>query len=238
MYPSVIRDLPSVKTFLEQSLDICWLMCIQDPPVVLMFSGKQGTSFDGQLFTTYTTEGRKVKFIVWPSILLYNDGPILRKGVAQGKKKKKRSAKLGSKGHTNTESRDYHIDNTNDGNTEQFKDINNPSILREPFSDQFLVPERRQDRTISKDPNSVRNNSRVIESEDCQTNSEFNVSVGGGSKILESTECELDRKKYSVDSSRSTSLIENVSAQALNARRFQNMNVVSIGSTEEFDQFL
>ena len=213
-------------------------MCIQDPPVVLMFSGKQGTSFDGQLFTTYTTEGRKVKFIVWPAILLYNDGPILRKGVAQGKKKKKRSAKLGRKGQTNTKSADYHIANTDDGKTDQFKDINNTSILREPFSDQFLVSERRQDKTISEDPNSVRNNSKVIEEEDFQTNSEFNVSVGGGSKIMESTECELSRKKYSVDNSKSTSLVENVSAQALNARRFQEVKVVSIGSTEEFDQFL
>ena len=211
-------------------------MCIQDPPVVLMFSGKQGTNFDGQLFTTYTTEGRKVQFIVWPAILLYNDGPILRKGVAQGKKKKKRSAKLGSKGQTNRESTDYHKDNINDRDTGQFKDINNPNTLREPFSGQLLVADRNQDKSISKDPNSVWNNSKVIE--DFQTNSEFNVSVGGGSKILESTESELGRKKYSVDNSKSTSLIENVSAQALNARRFQDVKVVSIGSTEEFDQFL
>ena len=221
----MIRDLPSVKTFLEQSLEICWLMCIQDPPVVLMFSGKQGTNFDGQLFTTYTTEGRKVKFIVWPSILLYNDGPILRKGVAQGKKKKKRSAKLGSKGQTNTESADYHIDNTID----QFKDINSPNTLKEPFSDQFLVADRRYDKTIFKDSNSVRKNSK---------DSKFNVSVGSGSEVMESTECELDRKKNSIDNSKSTSLIENASAHALNARAFQNVTVVSIGSTEEFDQLL
>ena len=204
-------------------------MCIQDPPVVLMFSGKQGTSFDGQLFTTYTTEGRKVKFIVWPAVLLYNDGPILRKGVAQGKKKKKRSTKRSSIGQTNTESADYHIDNTNDGNTDQLKDINNSSILREPFSDQFSVADRRCDKTIFKDSNSVRNNSK---------DSKFNVSVGSGSEIMESTESELARKKYSVDNSKSTSLIENASAHALNARAFQNVTVVSIGSTEEFDQFL
>lgn len=59
-------------------------MSVQDPPVVLETAVQSG-EFDSDKFKTYTKTGKKVDFIVWPPLMLHSNGPLLCKGVAQGK---------------------------------------------------------------------------------------------------------------------------------------------------------
>ncbi|XP_052078660.1 centrosomal protein of 128 kDa-like isoform X3 [Mytilus californianus] len=72
-----------VKTFIKKTLSLCWLMTIQDPPVILNteLSGK----FNTDLFRHYTKSGSNVDYVVWPVVFLHEGGPIICKGVAQGK---------------------------------------------------------------------------------------------------------------------------------------------------------
>ena len=48
-------------------------------------SVKPADSFDTDMFKVYTKKGEKVDYIVWPPLLLHKDGPLVGKGVAQGK---------------------------------------------------------------------------------------------------------------------------------------------------------
>ena len=59
-------------------MKLCWLMVCQDPPVALECSKN-----NMDLYRAYTKSGDTVDYIVWPSLLLHDDGPLLYKGVAQ-----------------------------------------------------------------------------------------------------------------------------------------------------------
>lgn len=56
-------------------------MNIQDPRVHMV------TKDDStQMYRAYTRSGDVIDYVVWPSLLLFEDGPLLYKGVAQLKK--------------------------------------------------------------------------------------------------------------------------------------------------------
>lgn len=80
-----VRTNPRMKKFLNNCLELCWLMVIQDPPVfmdvVIECSGKK---YDTNVYKHYTKSGKYIDYIVWPPIYLQEGGSILCKGVAQG----------------------------------------------------------------------------------------------------------------------------------------------------------
>lgn len=82
----VAKQEQPIALFLKECFKICWLMAIQDPPVVLRNTDRKGDVFNADLFKPYTKSGSKIEFIVWPPLLLYDGGPVLCKGVAQGSK--------------------------------------------------------------------------------------------------------------------------------------------------------
>ena len=82
------------KTFVTKATELCWLMCIQDPPMFLCFSGQKRKKFDDKLFRPYTETGKYTDFIVWPALLLYDGGSLLTRGVAQGREGKKKKKKV------------------------------------------------------------------------------------------------------------------------------------------------
>lgn len=59
------------------------MMAIQDPPMILDFSPAKNEEFDKEVFRCYTRTGENVEFVVWPAVFLYNDGPLVTKGVLQ-----------------------------------------------------------------------------------------------------------------------------------------------------------
>lgn len=61
-------------------------MCVQDPPVVFGPLPGPNAAFDKNEYKEYTQSGTRVDYLVWPVMLLHQDGPVLCKGVAQCKR--------------------------------------------------------------------------------------------------------------------------------------------------------
>ncbi|XP_065928057.1 uncharacterized protein MCAP_0864-like [Magallana gigas] len=80
--------LECTKPFLMKCVHICWLMVGQDPPVYLRFSDKCKDKFNKHIYREYTTNGEVLDFVVWPAIFLHENGPLLKKGLAQPISKK------------------------------------------------------------------------------------------------------------------------------------------------------
>ena len=68
----------SVRHYIEKCYEISWSTCLQIPPVVMVFDTSQP-----DLYRTYTRSGDVIEYIVWPALLLHENGPVLYKGVAQ-----------------------------------------------------------------------------------------------------------------------------------------------------------
>ncbi|XP_060589654.1 uncharacterized protein LOC132744879 [Ruditapes philippinarum] len=76
----------TVVKYIKKCVNICWTMCKHEPPVHIDFPVLQvNHKFDTNVFKPYTKSGKYLHFIVWPALFLYKDGPMLCKGVAQGK---------------------------------------------------------------------------------------------------------------------------------------------------------
>ncbi|KAL3879246.1 hypothetical protein ACJMK2_031551 [Sinanodonta woodiana] len=77
--------LPGIRPYINECVDICLLMNIQEPPLELRgLELLSGSTFDSTAFQSYIESGNKIKYIVWPAMYLYQNGPLLRKGIAQG----------------------------------------------------------------------------------------------------------------------------------------------------------
>lgn len=72
--------VPVIK-YLELCIEVTWYMQIQDPPAVLLFV--KGDNDVVTYFRPYTSSGSKLEYIVWPAMLLHENGPMVSKGVAQ-----------------------------------------------------------------------------------------------------------------------------------------------------------
>jgi hypothetical protein len=64
------------------------MMKVQSPPMVFHKCDMEAR-FDKNLYKEYLTSGQLVSFVVWPALLLHENGPIVCKGVAEGKKNMK-----------------------------------------------------------------------------------------------------------------------------------------------------
>ncbi|XP_052794309.1 uncharacterized protein LOC128227634 isoform X2 [Mya arenaria] len=78
-----------VLPYLQECIQLSWLMCIQDPPVVLSPDVTHGANFDTDFYKAYTKSGPLVDYVVWPALCLHEKGPLLCKGIAQGSGGKK-----------------------------------------------------------------------------------------------------------------------------------------------------
>lgn len=76
------NQTPRVLEYINKSLEICWLMAVQDPPMYLYNVKTQ--QFNSAKFRDYQRRGFYTEYIVWPALALYENGPLLSKGVAQG----------------------------------------------------------------------------------------------------------------------------------------------------------
>ena len=63
-------------------------MVIKEPSMVLEYDQMEGKLIDRNLFSVYTKSGSVVDSVIWPALILYKSGPILSKGVVQGKEDK------------------------------------------------------------------------------------------------------------------------------------------------------
>ncbi|KAL3879247.1 hypothetical protein ACJMK2_031552 [Sinanodonta woodiana] len=79
------KMIPDIRPYMDECVEICLLMNIQEPPVELRgLELLSGADFDLSVFKPYTKSRNKIEYIVWPAMYLHQNGPLLRKGVAQG----------------------------------------------------------------------------------------------------------------------------------------------------------
>ncbi|XP_062613139.1 uncharacterized protein LOC134274915 [Saccostrea cucullata] len=99
----VLEDLPEMKKtcrniltnlksypkqvvrFFDRCTELCWFMNVHHPPLVLEWRIPQGSLVDTSRFTFYTRSGHYVDYVVWPALLLSEEGAILSRGVVQGR---------------------------------------------------------------------------------------------------------------------------------------------------------
>ncbi|XP_060569581.1 uncharacterized protein LOC132727998 [Ruditapes philippinarum] len=78
--------------YIQKCAEICWLMALNDPPLLMKMDVKQGEKFDTNIYTVYSRSGQTIDFLVWPPLYYGKDGGLMSKGVAEpirvvGKKK-------------------------------------------------------------------------------------------------------------------------------------------------------
>ena len=81
--PDRNEQTEDVMKFVEHANELCWMMNINDPPVNMCFECVPGETFNKNMFVEYTQAGNVNAFLVWPALLLTEEGMLLRKGVAQ-----------------------------------------------------------------------------------------------------------------------------------------------------------
>eukprot|EP00105_Crassostrea_gigas_P040432 XP_019924580.1 PREDICTED: uncharacterized protein LOC105332510 [Crassostrea gigas] len=68
-----------VLTYVRKCEELCWYMCMQDPPMVII-SPQKGQLVDKALFSFHGRSGKIVEVCVWPALLLHDNGPLMFKG--------------------------------------------------------------------------------------------------------------------------------------------------------------
>ncbi|XP_062620658.1 uncharacterized protein LOC134282253 [Saccostrea cucullata] len=68
-----------IEAYLKACVEICWFMCVQDPPMVLIIPEK-GETIDTKLFKVYKTSGDTVDICVWPALQINENGSVVCKG--------------------------------------------------------------------------------------------------------------------------------------------------------------
>lgn len=73
---------PKLSLFGERCAQISWHMLVCDPPMALE-TYRKGDRYQSSRHIAYTRSGRVVEFPVWPTLLLHDKGPVVKKGVVQ-----------------------------------------------------------------------------------------------------------------------------------------------------------
>nr|XP_034300343.1 uncharacterized protein LOC105333281 isoform X1 [Crassostrea gigas] len=74
-----VRADVRVLTYVRKCVELCWYMCMQDPPMVII-SPQKGQLVDKALFSFHGRRGKIVEVCVWPALLLHDNGPLVCKG--------------------------------------------------------------------------------------------------------------------------------------------------------------
>ena len=70
-----------VEAYVRQCIDLVWNMCIQQPPMEIMWA-KPGEKFNREVFLFSGKKGKKFKTTVWPAVYLHKVGPLVVRGFA------------------------------------------------------------------------------------------------------------------------------------------------------------
>ncbi|KAK3593591.1 hypothetical protein CHS0354_018687 [Potamilus streckersoni] len=83
-WKEVQLESETVKKYIDKCTELCWYMSVQNPQLYMYSEPSKDGSFRHDIFKEYTKKGDKEAFVVWPILYLYEGGPMLWKGVAQG----------------------------------------------------------------------------------------------------------------------------------------------------------
>ncbi|KAH3833554.1 hypothetical protein DPMN_106867 [Dreissena polymorpha] len=76
---------PYLQAYAMKAVELAWFAVIDDPPLELEIA-ERGSLFDRDKYTPYTRTGEFIDYVIWP-VIMYKDGTILCKGVAEGRQK-------------------------------------------------------------------------------------------------------------------------------------------------------
>ncbi|KAL3879287.1 hypothetical protein ACJMK2_031588 [Sinanodonta woodiana] len=82
-----VEHMKKTRKYLEDCIELCWRMTMQEKPMYLDTSVaiQDGQKhFDNEKFRSYTKTGQYVDFVVWPALYLFEGGPLIERGIAQG----------------------------------------------------------------------------------------------------------------------------------------------------------
>ncbi|XP_060552625.1 uncharacterized protein LOC132713939 [Ruditapes philippinarum] len=77
------KHIEACTPYIQKCAEICWLMALHDPPLVMKMEVKPGEKFDTNIYTVYSQSGQTIDFLVWPPLYNGKDGGLLSKGVAE-----------------------------------------------------------------------------------------------------------------------------------------------------------
>nr|XP_022325312.1 uncharacterized protein LOC111125625 [Crassostrea virginica] len=84
-----VRQDARVVSYVTKCVELCWYMCMQDPPMELAVP-KKGEAMDKNLFSFHGRKGRVVNCCVWAALLLHKDGPLVCKGYVLPEERSKK----------------------------------------------------------------------------------------------------------------------------------------------------
>ncbi|XP_062613093.1 uncharacterized protein LOC134274862 [Saccostrea cucullata] len=70
-----------IMTYIKSCVQICWLFAIQDPAMQLWWP-KEQSKIDEDV-KEFTKRGTVISYVVWPTLYLHRNGPLMSKGVVQ-----------------------------------------------------------------------------------------------------------------------------------------------------------
>lgn len=83
-YKKKTADCSTIEIkFVEKCCELCWYMCITNPQMVIEYKNFENYPVDSNKFNQYNRNGSIVEYVVWPALLLHENGPVLSKGTAQ-----------------------------------------------------------------------------------------------------------------------------------------------------------
>ncbi|XP_060607624.1 uncharacterized protein LOC132759792 [Ruditapes philippinarum] len=77
------KHIEACTPYIQKCAEVCWLMALHDPPLLMKMDVKQGEKFDTNIYTVYSQSGQTIDFLVWPPLYNGRDGGLLSKGVAE-----------------------------------------------------------------------------------------------------------------------------------------------------------
>ena len=68
-----------LSDYLDKCVEITWLMSVHDPPMRFILS-RRDEQIDLSRFMYFRVKGKVTDFTVWPAMVLYHGGPVIRHG--------------------------------------------------------------------------------------------------------------------------------------------------------------
>ncbi|CAG2255435.1 unnamed protein product [Mytilus edulis] len=78
-------QLSVCTSFIEKSMECCWLMCVTEPPMFLKFEWNKSELINLDQLEIEGDDGRYVDCMRWPPLYLRENGPLMDKGVVKAK---------------------------------------------------------------------------------------------------------------------------------------------------------
>lgn len=68
-----------LSNYLDKCVEITWLMSVYDPPLRFVLA-RRDEQIDMSKFMYFRVKGKVTDYTIWPALVLYHGGPVIRHG--------------------------------------------------------------------------------------------------------------------------------------------------------------